>query len=440
MNDAGDRIEYYIRYPRESRSVEYKGPMAWVPKDDTCLKVVRTLLAMANLRDGGCVIVGINEDKSNNVFEAAGLSDEERSSWSQDSVADRVREQAEPNVDFRIEQRQVDGLDFIAIIVEPFAVNPVICRRDCGKVMCEGRVYCRPAGGKAETVAVRREADMRDILDLAIERRLQHELQLLSRARVLEQLLPDLGSQYDAELGDVADCMRRIETKGYWLAKVRPVPYNPERLADNSACYDLVQHAMVRLRGWDYPHDDLNGRLAGQAYVAGGTEPGREDGQFDYWRMYRSGQFVHWREMWEEDERDQIEQRLGERGRIVPTPQRRYLSITNTVWTCLEIFEFARRLSERGNLGPDLRVEVELHGTRGRMPFYWHNILHRLRPSSCDQDEIRLWLNTSGVALISGTHDMAAQMSTEILNSFGVREWTAEMSRDVQRQLVDDDS
>jgi predicted HTH transcriptional regulator len=52
-------LEKYLASPHEQRSVEFKGPGDW---SSLKYKIVKTALAMANMRGGGVILVGVEED------------------------------------------------------------------------------------------------------------------------------------------------------------------------------------------------------------------------------------------------------------------------------------------------------------------------------------------------------------------------------------------
>lgn len=149
----------------------------------------------------------------------------------------------------------------------------------------------------------------------------------------------------------VQDLLDKIHSKAYWRVVIRPAEFNAKRIPSLGRCKELVEASRVLLRGWDYPH--LNDIQAGQDWIESGyAEQGSHS---EYWRFYRSGQFVHHFAAVEEFD-NLTRTRAPERYMLVP----------NVLYTVTEIFEFAARLARHGVLRPAAEVSIELRGMRNR--------------------------------------------------------------------------
>lgn len=153
----------------ERRGVEFKGPG---PLEDKQLRarVVRAMLGMANRRDGGLVIIGVEDDRGN--LKPTGLNPSDLSTWKYDDVADKAAEYADPTLGFELEIRELQGSKFVVLRVHEFEDVPVLCRKDFDDVLRRGACYVR-SRRKPETAEVPRQEDMRDLLELATEKRLR---------------------------------------------------------------------------------------------------------------------------------------------------------------------------------------------------------------------------------------------------------------------------
>jgi predicted HTH transcriptional regulator len=158
---------------REQPNVEFKGPGL---KSDKHLfaKVTRAVLGMANRRDGGYVIVGVEERQGK--LNPTGLPPEQLATWTYDNLADGLAAYAEPSVEFDTEVVEYETLRFLVIRVEEFIEVPVLCKRGYNKgkevILREGACYIRPRR-KPETIEVSTYADMRDLIDLATDKSLR---------------------------------------------------------------------------------------------------------------------------------------------------------------------------------------------------------------------------------------------------------------------------
>lgn len=158
---------------REQASVEFKGPGLRTDRH-LFAKVTRAVLGMANLRDGGRVVVGIAEEQTG--LDLKGLTQDELSTWSYDDLADGFAPYADPGVKFDSEIVEYKRRHFLVIRVEEFDEVPVLCRkgynRDRDVILRDGACYIRPRR-KPETIEVGTYADMRDLIELATDKALR---------------------------------------------------------------------------------------------------------------------------------------------------------------------------------------------------------------------------------------------------------------------------
>jgi predicted HTH transcriptional regulator len=150
----------------ERRGIEFKGPGNRTDRQ-LFAKVVRAVLGMANLRDGGTIIIGIED--LNRVITPIGVTPADLQSWNYDDVLTGISVYADPPVDVELERFSQDGKDFVIIRVDEFSETPVLCKKDYSDVLREGACYVR-SRRKPETSEIPSYADMRDLMDLAIEK------------------------------------------------------------------------------------------------------------------------------------------------------------------------------------------------------------------------------------------------------------------------------
>lgn len=158
----------------------------------------------------------------------------------------------------------------------------------------------------------------------------------------------------------------QIKSHGHWRINFVPKRYS-QRLKGVQECRALVEKNAVHLRGWDYPHfprrtgDDMaidNGDGFAQGWVSW-------ENHIEFWRMYESGQFIHYlalREDWMEEQQvlqshwaDERDLKRGE-----------WLTLKGTLWQITEIFEFLSRLTKEGIYDEGVNVSIKLNKTRGR--------------------------------------------------------------------------
>ncbi len=180
-----DQLEALLEGAEETPSLEFKAAM------NRHQSLIRDILAMANVQDGGRIVIGI-EDRTHARI---GLTAEQIATYDVETMQDRVAAFADPGVEFRTEvinDRQ--GLRFVVIDVRPFETIPVICRRD-GADLNEGDIYYRSRSGRPASARVKGSADMRDIIEVAITRSRQRLARIGFNPRL------EGGPDYDQELG-----------------------------------------------------------------------------------------------------------------------------------------------------------------------------------------------------------------------------------------------
>lgn len=111
----------------ETRGVEFKraGPLS---DRRLSAQVVRAALGMANKRDGGRVVIGVED--IGGVLNPVGFSDQDLATWRYDHVADRLATYADPSVSFDLEVKEYNGSRYVVLHVEEFVDIPVLCKRD----------------------------------------------------------------------------------------------------------------------------------------------------------------------------------------------------------------------------------------------------------------------------------------------------------------------
>lgn len=176
---TAEEIAAALALGHEVRGFEIKGPGS---PDDKHLfaKIARGALSMGNLRDGGTVLIGA-DDKAPEAM-LPGLEDEDLAAWMDfDTISARLAECADPPLRFEITSVTLQtGARVVLIEVEEFADVPHLCARDYAKVLRKGALYVR-SRKKPETAEVPSANEMRDVLDLATEKRLRAYVETAER-------------------------------------------------------------------------------------------------------------------------------------------------------------------------------------------------------------------------------------------------------------------
>jgi len=150
----------------ESRSVEYKCSETW---NNLKNKIVKACLAMANLRDGGYIVIGVRRESAHGYLNATGMQPKHRETWDVDKVQQYVNKYAEPYVQLEIYFPEDSGKQFVVIRVNQFDIVPVLCKRDLPEEnLHKGDLLVRPLG-TIESRRIQTAEEMRAVLDIAID-------------------------------------------------------------------------------------------------------------------------------------------------------------------------------------------------------------------------------------------------------------------------------
>ena len=165
----GTLVEF-VTYGREERNLEYKSSFPWdgAAGKNPRARVTKTCLAMANLTNGGTVVIGVVE-KPPGTFTPVGMSTEHLATFTQDLVQAHVNEYADPYVDLTVTPLPLNDIGtFVLLQVRPFDRIPVVCKKDGVEGLRNGAIFTR-ARKKHETIEVPSQSEMREIVERATQ-------------------------------------------------------------------------------------------------------------------------------------------------------------------------------------------------------------------------------------------------------------------------------
>ncbi len=179
---TADEIAEVLQTGHELRAVEAKGPGDRTNKQ-LFARVTKAALGLANHRDGGHIVIGIDDKQLAEML--PGLTDPELRSWlAYDDVSRKLAQYADPPLRFEGAWRELaSGAKVVVLQVFQFDDIPILCRCDYQGVLRAGACYVR-SQRVPETTEIPTAADMRELLDLASERRLRAYIGTAERAGV----------------------------------------------------------------------------------------------------------------------------------------------------------------------------------------------------------------------------------------------------------------
>jgi len=192
-------FELLLNRGHETHGVEFKGPGK---RTDSAFlaKVVRAILGMANRRDGGVVIIGVEDD----LLEPVGLEEDQADTWTYDALTTSVNEYASPSVSFDFEKKLYRERTFVILEVHEFAEIPILCAKDfhptnvkgAAPILRRGACYVR-SRHKPETSEIPSEEEMRDLLELAIDKGVRRFVERAQKAGLFQPVQPPPASRDD---------------------------------------------------------------------------------------------------------------------------------------------------------------------------------------------------------------------------------------------------
>ncbi len=190
------QLAEYLEAGYELRAVEYK-PSRPASDNWTIATVARAVLGMANRRDGGKVIIGVDDE--NNRLRPTGVEAKHLPGWNQNDVSAKLAEYADPFVTFELQVIALDDVKYVVVNVDEFEEIPVLARKDFQGIIRRGALYVR-SRSKPETSEVPTQAEMREVLELATFKAVRRLLRDARAAGLVPPGEPDDIERFNAEL------------------------------------------------------------------------------------------------------------------------------------------------------------------------------------------------------------------------------------------------
>lgn len=335
----------------ETRSLDYKAPILFGPNKKEKGEILKDMIAMSNTRDGGSILVGVNQ--SSGRFVPVGVSPEQAKSFDPTMVGQFAKNYCSRLPSVEAQLVAIDGVDVLLLRVYEFDSEPIICTKDLngddGKfILRAGSIYVRTTD--ACSVAIDSGEAMRDFLDLAVQKRGDALLTQI-RGLVGGPTIVEAGDPVEA-YGEQIDSAERffaealINSLDSWHVEVFPKEFDEDRTLA-TRLKEIRRESVVRLRGWDFPHIDVADGANFEDGIQSVTHALRHN---EAHRFYRSGLFA-FRSRPHEDSED----------RFIGT-----LSLVSAIYSMTEYFLFASRYASLLMDSGDVIVQVGVSGLSNR--------------------------------------------------------------------------
>jgi predicted HTH transcriptional regulator len=170
---------------QETVNVEFKSSGSWADLEN---KIVKNILGMGNLRDGGLLVIGVSEN--GNRWELAGILPEHLRSFEPDDVLAHVGRYVSPVFEIDVVTVTYATKQFLTIHTHEFADTPLVCKKNGpdgakNEGLACGGIYVRlPA--PPQTTRVMDAAQLHALLELAAEKRARRMLEQVRRIGALD--------------------------------------------------------------------------------------------------------------------------------------------------------------------------------------------------------------------------------------------------------------
>ena len=422
--DLKRRIDLALSRCQEQSWLDFKESQPWT---ELRWRLLKTSMAMANLRDGGLIVIGVAE--RNDSWELTGIQEDHLETYDYDDIVDQLAKYASPQIKTDIVLHDDDdGNRYLAFHVDQFSDAPVVCRKNSPDSvrpkdrLSAGDVYTRPTSGKPQTAKVTDAERLHDLLELAAEFRVRRMLEAGKRVG----LVPSETStaQFESELAGIKEFPVPVTEFPYWQVRFCPEFYNSDLIPSLTECVKLVEKARVQLRGCDFPHlsNDAQEQTHGSSWVGSWAN---FMGSIEYWQLFQSGQFVHFAALreatenqWRQKLQDSTMSHLRHMNSLDWSAVPGYVSLVNLVYTITEYFEFAARICQAGVYEGNLGITIELNGAKGYvLTTDWNRMWRQY--CVANEDHISKTWTVASDSLVAGSSDESRKAIVWLCECFG---------------------
>ncbi len=406
-----EEISDLITRKSETANVEYKAGFEWKKENkEQQLELLRDMIAMANIQDGGAIILGIEDG----TYDLIGVNQEILTSFDQSDVGQMLYSYSEPKLTFALQKDKLDDKDIVVIHVSEFTDVPIVCNNSMTGInpkkliLREGALYIRTEDAK--TVEISSVHEMRQLISRAMLKRGDELLRLIENLIKGKPIGTTEGAatQYEQEVAETNKWFVQVMNKGFlagarWEVIAYPTQYKDERIPQLSVLKQLIRESEVHLRGWSFPY--VGNRQETGMFNSGFQSYIDWEEKREGFRLYKSGLFVWTRAVAE----DLLQGRKGT------------LDFVVVIYSVTEMFAFLKRLYEPFPGVDQVHVSIRLTGCRGR-ELVSSELRQPMRPGQRSQDEEIVWEKDFQVVdLRASAEEIARQTVRHIFNVFN---WT----------------
>jgi hypothetical protein len=183
----------------ERRNVEFKQSMNW-NDNQTKFTITKSVLAFSNTRDGGYLVIGV--EQNNSRFNAIGMIERDFNSFNNfDDIQSFINGKAEPPVNFeRREYITPDEKRFFIIKIHEFDRFPIVCTQGGGNhTINKGVIYVRTMV-MPQSAPIDNQTNLIEITNMIIDK---HSREFYARIEGMRNLEENNEESFEQELEDL---------------------------------------------------------------------------------------------------------------------------------------------------------------------------------------------------------------------------------------------
>lgn len=347
-----EKYEEILTNLHETHNVEFKQSMEW-EKDS---KLIKHILAMANVQGGGSIVIGVAE--RDNILVAEGVQPEHERTYKPDEMKDQVARYADPEVVFRVYfYLAEDGQRYIFIDVNEFDSIPVLCRQDSSKLsLSAGDIYYRSKRGRPSSAKVNNHNDLREIIERSAIKKIRY-FQQIGVTQIITSDRDKFDQEIVAPLEQHQVLFKQIIDDMHLVVTLQALRYQPE-VIELATCKTIIEENRIDSK-FAFPvpivgHFEHKTECWGNSHIETGFLYDDGAGNFyrrnynQIWQMYQSGQF-------------RLFNRCGHY-----SSNKKHLSPTELLITITKLFRFINKLINsnsplQSNLLLGIRLKINLN-------------------------------------------------------------------------------
>jgi hypothetical protein len=212
------------------------------------------------------------------------------------------------------------------------------------------------------------------------------------------------------------DVLKQIKSKGYWEIVIRPL--KKKNRFTKSDAKEILSKLSVKKYGWIFPIVSKKSEdcFLGQNYVEGIYDSVHGS---EVWRLYESGQFIYYRSLIEDWQKQKWYTGIDYTGEQKPLPKIKGINLTIIELTIL--YELMLNFFDCEKFGDFLKLSAILHDSEGRTLALDNLFSPLLENYTCRIPEITWEKKYSKTDFASNYPQYAMEMIMEITSIFN---WT----------------